>query len=88
MGRGLAWRTHSRPRRISWHEIAAWAAVSGVNLAAWQIAALSMLDELMVNLIEGIAKGDPVASGKPVTRESVTEFFAAFGAVQKKGPAK
>jgi hypothetical protein len=84
MGRGLAWRVHSRPRRLSFSDIAAWSELTAMHIAPWQVAAIELLDKLMIDFIEGVAKGDPVATGRPVTRQNVKAFFDAF-TTKKKG---
>jgi hypothetical protein len=48
--RGMAWRVRATPERLSFRDIDAWAALEGVRLTAWQLAAISMLDDLFVRL--------------------------------------
>jgi hypothetical protein len=83
MGRGIAWRVHSRPHRLSFSDIAAWSKLTSSRIQPWQIAAIELLDKLMIDFIEGVAKGDPVATGRPVTRQNIKAFFDAF--TKKKG---
>jgi hypothetical protein len=48
--RGTAvWKTQIRAERLSYGEVQAWARMSGIVCEPWQIAAISLLDEIYVD---------------------------------------
>ena len=76
----MAWRVHSRPEPISYADINAWALASRVSLAAWQLAALTMIDEIFLKL----ANGPAPEAAMPATASNIRKMFQMLSMKKKK----
>lgn len=79
-GTGLAWRTHTYPEPFSYPDIMAWAAACRLQLSAWQLAALTLMDEIYRDAIEKPRAPTPEI---PATANNLRAFFQALGMKKK-----
>ena len=79
MGTGLAWRVHSRAEHFSYADILAWSDTCGLFPQPWQLAALTMIDDLFVRSIN-----DPKSVEVPALRATGANLLGFFRAFMKK----
>jgi hypothetical protein len=80
MGHGLAWRTHSRPEPFSYPDIMAWCEACGLCLSSWQLAALTLMDEIYRNAVE---KPQEKLPDIPATVSNIRTFLQVLGLKKK-----
>ena len=79
-GTGLAWRTHTYPEPFSYPDIMAWAAACRLSLSSWQLASLTLMDEIYR---EAVDKPHEKLPEIPATVSNVRMFLQALGLKKK-----
>ncbi len=80
MGTGLAWRTHTYPEPLSYSEIAAWERACRLQLASWQLAALTLIDEIYRDCVANPQEKLPDI---PATVSNMRAFLQVLGLKKK-----
>lgn len=80
MGTGLAWRTHTYPEPLAYAEIIAWAQACRLDLAAWQWAALTLIDEIYRDCV---ANPQAKLPDIPATVSNMRSFLQVLGLKKK-----